>query len=227
MKAKTEIRLQPNLTLLFQGDSITDVGRDRLDFEPNSLPALGSGYAALVSRKLLERFPDHHLQCYNRGVSGDGIEDLHRRWKTDTLPLLPDWISILIGVNDCWRYSSGVGGNSSKDFHASFRRLLEKTQNDLPFARIILCEPFLLPVGLVEPEWIADLEERQQAVRSLAGEFEVPLVPFQSTLDQAASQYPPVQLLEDGVHPTSLGHQLLADCWLETLGFITPGALME
>jgi lysophospholipase L1-like esterase len=214
MISNSETQIKSNHTLLFQGDSITDAGRDRLDFKPNSPPGLGSGYPAIICRKVLERFPDHHLQCYNRGISGDGIEDLHRRWKTDTLPLLPDWISILIGVNDCWRFCSGAGGSSPDDFHASFRRLLQITKNDLPLARIILCEPFLLPVGLVEPEWIADLVQRQQAVRSLAEEFEAALVPFQSTLDRAASQHPPGQLLEDGVHPTSLGHQLLADCWL-------------
>jgi len=217
MNSKSETRLQSNLTLLFQGDSITDVGRDRLIFRSNSPPALGNGYPATICRALLENFPDHYLQFYNRGVSGDGIENLHSRWKTDTLPLLPDWISILIGVNDCWRFCSNAGGNSPEEFHASFRRLLQITQNELPLSRIILCEPFLLPVGLVEQEWITDLEQRQQAVRSLSEEFEITLIPFQSVLDQASNQHPPGKLLEDGIHPTPLGHRLLADCWLETL----------
>lgn len=227
MNSKSKSQLQPNLTFLFQGDSITDAGRDRRDFKANSAPGLGNGYPAIISRTLLKRFPDHHLQCYNRGVSGDGLEHLHLRWETDTLPLLPDWISILIGVNDCWRYCSGAGGSSPEEFQTRFRKLLQRTQKDLPLARVILCEPFLLPVGLVEPEWVADLQQRQLAVHSLADEFGATLVPFQSALDQAARQHPPGQLLEDGVHPTLPGHRLLADCWLETLGFITPGALME
>jgi acyl-CoA thioesterase I len=218
MNSKSEIRLQPNLTLLFQGDSITDAGRDRLDFKANSPSGLGNGYPVPICRTLLERFPDHHLQCYNRGISGDGIEDLHRRWRTDTLPLLPDWVSILIGVNDCWRFCTLGSGNSPGDFFDSYQKLLQTTRTELPFVNLILCEPFLLPVDLVEDEWIADLEQRQQAVRSLAEEFGATLVPFQSALDQAAKQYPLPQLLEDGVHPTPLGHILLADCWLGTVG---------
>ena len=211
-------KLQPNLTLLFQGNSITDTGRDRSDFRANSSPALGSGYPALIAQHLLESYPDFQLQCYNRGCSGDGLADLRRRWARDTLALLPDWISILIGVNDCWRYCSQAAGCSPDSFRASFRSLIQSSQEALPFSRLILCQPFLLDVNPVEPDWTGDMELRQLAVQSLAEEFDLLLVPFQSALNRAAQDHPPERLLEDGIHPTPLGHRLLADCWLDTLG---------
>lgn len=212
------IQLQPDLTLLFQGNSITDAGRDRSEFRANSTPGLGSGYPALIAQHILESYPDYQLQCYNRGCSGDGLADLRRRWARDTLPLLPDWISILIGVNDCWRYCSQAGGFSPDAFQASFRRLIQASQEALPFSRLILCQPFLLEVSPVEREWTADMEQRQLAVQALSEEYDLPLVPFQSALNRAAQNHPPERLLEDGIHPTPLGHRLLADCWLETLG---------
>jgi lysophospholipase L1-like esterase len=214
----SKYKLHSDLTLLFQGNSITDAGRERSDFRPNSSPGLGSGYPALIAQHILESYPDFQLQCYNRGCSGDGLADLHRRWTRDTLPLLPDWISILIGVNDCWRYCSQTGGGSPEIFQDSFRRLIQASQEALPFSRLILCQPFLLEVSPVEREWTADMKQRQLAVQALAEEFELLLVPFQSALNQAALIHPPEQLLEDGIHPTPLGHRLLADCWLDTLG---------
>ena len=90
------IQLQPDLTLLFQGNSITDAGRDRSEFRANSTPGLGSGYPALIAQHILESYPDYQLQCYNRGCSGDGLADLRRRWARDTLPLLPDWMTGVI-----------------------------------------------------------------------------------------------------------------------------------
>ncbi|NLA49076.1 MAG: lysophospholipase, partial [Bacteroidales bacterium] len=41
----TGIKLLKGRTILFQGDSITDAGRNRKDMRHNSPGALGSGYA--------------------------------------------------------------------------------------------------------------------------------------------------------------------------------------
>ena len=88
------ISITPNSIILFQGDSITDVGRDRLTIKPNSQQGLGSGYPRLIADHLLKTFPNQQLNIYNRGISGDRINDLALRWDEDCIRLVPDLLSI-------------------------------------------------------------------------------------------------------------------------------------
>src|SRR2546426_9128799 len=127
--------------VLFQGDSITDCGRDRKLPDPNAASALGSGYPLLVAAAALAAHPDRALRFYNRGVSGNKVPDLAARWATDTVALAPDVLSILIGVNDFWhKLSSGYTGTveDRSEEHTSelqspcnlvCRLLLEKKKN--------------------------------------------------------------------------------------------------
>lgn len=212
------MNLKPHSLILFQGDSITDAGRSRFAAGPNSPAGMGFGYPRLVMDQLLEEFPGHDLQFFNRGVSGDRVQDLARRWPQDTLRLAPDLISVLIGVNDTWNYLYLGVGSSPEGFLKIYRQILGDTRQALPHVGLILCEPFILLTGEVTEEWEEDLASRQAHVRALAGEFDAVLVPFQSALaGAAAGGVPPHQLLDDGVHPTVRGHRMLADCWIDTV----------
>jgi lysophospholipase L1-like esterase len=202
-------------TILFQGDSITDAGRSRFSSGANSPEGMGFGYPRLVMEMFTDRYPDRPVQFYNRGVSGNRIQDLASRWQQDTLNLHPDLISVLIGVNDTWNYLSLGLGSSPEGFQRIYRQLLMASQEKLPGVIFVLCEPFLLLTGEVNEEWQEDIVKRQRHVCDLAEEFKAIFVPFQSVLDDAVSQgVPKGQLLDDGVHPTQRGHRLLADCWL-------------
>src|SRR5258708_39748311 len=88
--------------VLFQGDSITDAGRNRASADANSAGALGSGYPLLVASAVLAARPGGALRLYNRGISGNKGPDLQQRWTADTIDLKPDVLSILIGVNHFW-----------------------------------------------------------------------------------------------------------------------------
>lgn len=211
------ITMKPHSVILFQGDSITDVGRSRRANGPNNPDGLGDGYPHLISKYLLESYPDHYLQIYNRGVSGDRIRDLAHRWKNDSLRLLPNIISLLIGVNDTWNYLFMGMGSDPKDYQGVYRKLLQDTRQFQPDTLLILCEPFVLITGEVSEEWMNDINERQDITRGLAQEYDGVSVPFQSALDKAAENISPHKLLEDGVHPTALGHSVLADCWIEAV----------
>jgi lysophospholipase L1-like esterase len=209
---------KPHGIVLFQGDSITDAGRSRNAIGPNSSPGLGEGYPQLIADQLINKQPDAHFQIYNRGISGDRIQDLSQRWEKDTLRLQPDLLSILIGVNDTWNYIYTGMGVSPDDFEEIYRTLLIETRQHLPLAQLVLCEPFILETGQVTEDWQEDISQRQTAIAKLSGEFGGVLVPFQTALDQTvASGVAPQQLLGDGVHPTPRGHQLLTDCWLEAV----------
>jgi lysophospholipase L1-like esterase len=168
--------------------------------------------------QIFNRYPDRGLQFYNRGVSGDRIQDMVSRWQRDTLSLQPDLISVLIGVNDTWNYLSMGLGTSPERYQQTYHQLLVNTRAKLPGVSLVLCEPFLLITGEVTGEWEEDLIQRQQAVQELAVEFEGIIVPFQSALNNAVAEgVPAIRLLEDGVHPTQWGHSILANCWISSV----------
>ncbi|RLD94751.1 MAG: lysophospholipase [Bacteroidetes bacterium] len=211
------ILIKPHSVILFQGDSITDAGRSRRAIGPNNKDGLGNGYPQLISEHLWEDYPEHHLQIYNRGLSGDQIRDLAQRWQNDSLRLIPDIISLLIGVNDTWNYLYLGMGSNPQDYQKVYRKLLQDTRQWLPDSQFVLCEPFALITGEVTGEWMSDINHRQEITRGLAREFNGVFVPFQSALDKAAENISPPGLLEDGVHPTALGHRILADCWVKAV----------
>jgi len=206
--------INTNSTILFQGDSITDTGRNREITEANRGAALGSGYVNLIAAHLLQARPQDQLQIYNRGISGNRVTDLYARWKVDGINLAPDLISILIGVNDTWHEFMYGNGVEVDRYTTIYRILLEYTKQRLPQVQLVLCEPFVLRCGVVTDGWIAEMDERRQVVRALATEFDAIFVPFQSVLDHALTEAEAAFWATDGVHPTPAGHRLLADAWL-------------
>lgn len=213
----THLMFKPHSVILFQGDSITAAGRDYSRIGPNSPEGLGVGYVRKIADAFLRDNPGKHLQFYNRGVSGNRIQDLYTRWEMDSLLLIPDLISILIGVNDTWNQLVLGLGSDPDEYRVLSRKILEKTRKALPDSKFVLCEPFILLTGQVTEEWEADVTQRQGIIRDLAEEYAGVLVPFQAALDQEAQHVPPHRLLDDGVHPTDRGHQVLAECWMKTV----------
>jgi phospholipase/lecithinase/hemolysin len=51
-------------------------------------------------------------------------------------------------------------------------------------------------------------------VRQLACDFETILLPTNRVMSEAAERLGAATVAYDGVHPTPLGHRLLADTWL-------------
>jgi lysophospholipase L1-like esterase len=201
--------------ILFQGDSITDAGRDRTRREVNDAQALGRGYAYLAAARLLADQPRQGLMIWNRGISGNRVPDLLARWQTDCIDLQPDLVSILIGVNDLWHKFDGRYTGSVADYEQGYRELIEQTQQAAPQAQLVLCEPFVLRCGVVTAKWFPEFDQRREVAGKLAREYRTLFVPFQSSLDRAlADDSPPSYWTADGVHPTAAGHQLLADAWL-------------
>ena len=144
VRAGEPVSLKEGAVILFQGDSITDAGRIRKAKGPNDLAGLGRGYPLLLAGALLSEYPQKQLQIFNRGISGNKVPDLDRRWEKDTLALKPDVLSILIGVNDIWHKLSGRYNGTVEDYETGYRALLKRTLEALPDVRIVICEPFVL-----------------------------------------------------------------------------------
>ena len=186
--------------ILFIGDSVTDCGRrdDAPDF-------LGDGYVRLIAEKLTDR----HI--INAGISGNRAIDLRDRWHIDVVEQKPHILSVYIGINDTWRRYDENDPTSAASFEADYRACLA----DLGGAsRLILIEPFVLPVNDEQEHWHEDLDEKRAVVSRLAVEFGAGFVPLQSLLAAAAEDHGAATLAQDGVHPTELGHRMIADAWM-------------
>lgn len=204
--------LKQDDVILFQGDSITDAGRDYSDYG-----SLGHGYPLLIAGRLGHRYPEKNLTVLNRGISGNRAVDLQERWNEDCLALKPTVVSIYIGINDTWRRYDNGSVTTSQQFESSYRDLLERTTKSLD-ARLVLVEPFVLPHPEDRKGWREDLDPKIQVVRQLAREFGALLVPLDGLFAAACSKAEPSYWAGDGVHPSPAGHELIADAWLRTCG---------
>jgi lysophospholipase L1-like esterase len=200
--------------VLFQGDSITDGNRGRSP-DPNHI--LGHGYAFILAAHYGRHLPDHHLTFINRGISGNKVTDLKARWQKDALDLKPDVVSILVGINDAGSViRQRDPAVTPGEFERVYDELLAETKAALPGVRLVLCEPFILPVGPVKEKWeaySADVKARQEIVARLAGKHGACLVRLQEAFDKACEEAPAEYWIWDGVHPTYPGHQIVAESW--------------
>jgi lysophospholipase L1-like esterase len=199
--------------VLFQGDSITDMGRGRTE-DPNHI--LGHGYAFLIAARYGEAYPERATLFFNRGVSGNTINDLTVRWKSDTLALRPDVLSILIGINDVYFSFKNAKPLSIPDMERQYDELLDAAQAQNPKIKLILGEPFILPGRNNEGKWDAwhDAVVQVQAMTArLAERHHAALIHYQHLFDEALHRAPVAYWIWDGIHPTFAGHELMAEEW--------------
>ena len=205
--------------ILFQGDSITDCGRVRDDDRH-----IGRGYALMVKGQL---GVDYHgeYEFINRGIAGNRIVDLYARMKRDILNLKPDYMSILIGVNDVWHELDEGNGVDADKYEKIYCMLIEEIQEALPNVKIMILEPFCLKGTATDsteeqPErWkVFDSEVRKRAekARRVAEKYNLPFVELQSKFDEAIEKEEPVYWINDGVHPSTMGHELIKREWIKT-----------
>ncbi|SRR6056297_1553569 len=218
-------QLSQGEVILFQGDSITDAGRSRKAGSANK--GLGKGYPQHIASTLLEQHSQLDLKIYNRGISGNKVPDLDRRWKADCIDLKPNILSILIGVNDIWHKLNGKYDGTAETYRDGFSALLQRTRQALPEVTLVVCEPFVLMSGTVkanESKWFPDFATRRGYAKTVAEQAGAIWVPFQTMFDEAvATGTDPSTLAGDGVHPTQSGHALMAKTWLETVGIHSAG----
>ncbi|SEO35790.1 Tat (twin-arginine translocation) pathway signal sequence [Mucilaginibacter gossypiicola] len=204
-------------TFLFQGDSITDGGRS---FDKDWNHVYGQGYAYLITARINFDYPGRDYQFFNRGISGNTVNDLAARWQKDTLDIKPDVLSILIGINDVHRIIMQGAKATAEDFSNAYEQLLTQTITALPNVKLILLEPFILPLGMVSknPElWATEVQKRQMIVKALASKFNAIFVPLQEVFNKALQKAKADHWIWDGVHPMPAGHELIAREWMKAV----------
>ncbi len=215
-----KIKLDRGEVILFQGDSVTDSGRQRDNLQANSAQAMGGGYALMAGGQLLQRAASKNLQIYNRGISGNKVFELAARWETDCIQLKPGILSILVGVNDFWHtLSSGYKG-TIETYKGDYRKLIDRTLQQLPNLKLIIGEPYgVSGIKAVDNRWYPEFNAYREAAASLASEYKAVFIPYQKIYDMALQLAPGVYWTADGVHPSMAGCGLMAQAWLETIQF--------
>lgn len=208
--------LQPNQKLVFAGDSITDAYRDYGN--PNNL---GLGYVNMLNYFLQLKFPQLRLQVFNRGINGHRLIDMKRRWQENCLDFQPDWVSILIGINDIWTHHhqyKNIGMAYWHNFYNNYDSLIAQTKNQ--GAQVVLMKVFVLPYPQERLNWQADVFIMNQLIDQLAKQHQCPTVELQGPLLSLGREYGfALYTGSDGVHPTPLGHGVIAQNWLKALGY--------
>lgn len=208
------LAIQDDALVLFQGDSITDAGRDRN--EPDSM---GCGYAMIASGMVSAMYPQRKIRFLNRGIGGNRVCDLQQRWQADCIDLKPDWVSVMIGINDTWRGYDRNDQTTAESYEAGCREILTRAREELG-AKLILLEPFLLPTPPDRLAWREDLDPKIACLRGLAREFDAIYVPLDGLFAAAATRREPSFWAADGVHPSPAGHALIARAWLGAVGAV-------
>jgi lysophospholipase L1-like esterase len=194
--------------VLFQGDSITDSSRNRDDPQD-----LGKGFPMMAASWFSALHPEMKVEFLNRGISGDRTKDLVQRWDADCLALKPGWVSILIGINNMWRRYDSNDPTPLDRFEAEYHTILDRTRGELK-AKLILCEPFLLPISEEHIRWREDLEPKINVVHRLADDYHAILIPLDRLFREACERREPAFWAPDGVHPSLAGHAYIAQTWL-------------
>jgi lysophospholipase L1-like esterase len=209
------IRLEPNDTIVFIGDSITAAERHRQAYHP-----LGFGYVHFAGNFVLARYPSLNLRIVNTGVSGDTVIDLKNRWQRDCLAHRPNILSVLIGINDVWQRTmepdpapTAAGPDT---YEVTYDQLLAQTKERCS-SQLVLMEPFLFGRDRSHELYRA-LMPYVEAVRRLAAKYDAVLVPLQREIDRQILEVPPEKWSEDTVHPYLWAHAWIARQWLEATG---------
>ncbi len=198
--------------ILFQGDSITDMERSR-ENDGNR----GIGYPTLVTALLGAQRPNE-FEFVNRGISGNRVIDLLARVKSDTIHLKPDYMSILIGINDVWHEFMNENGVDSEKYEMYYNIMIDQIKEALPDIRIMILEPFVLKASATEERWEefrSETEKRAEAAKRVAQKHNLVFVPLMKIFDDAQNLAPAEYWLYDGVHPTAMGHELIKCEWLK------------
>jgi lysophospholipase L1-like esterase len=212
--------LKPNSRILFIGDSITDCGRQRPVGAGSANHALGNGYVRLVAAALASYPSTRGVRLINMGRSGDTVRDLSHRWPTDVTALQPEWLSVMIGINDVWSHFQGLWGYESQISPLEYRRtlsaLVAATRPRLQ--GLVLMAPYYLEQDLQDPMRRL-MDEFGAEMRQIAHMQEAIFVDTQAVFDVLMDTVAPEELAEDRVHVGQRGHEAIASAFLEAVEF--------
>ncbi len=214
------MKIHSNSKLLIIGDSITDCGRARPIAEASHWDSLGNGYVSIINAFLTATMPQENIRIVNMGTGGNTVSDLAARWSTDVLDLKPDWLSVMIGINDVWRqFDARLQTEthvSVDEYTQTLAKLLTTTRPQLK--GLVLMTPYFIEPNRADP-MRAMMDQYGAAMRDLAQRYDAILVDTQAAFDSVLTTLHPMSLAIDRVHPNQTGHTILARAFLNAVNY--------
>ena len=198
------------MKILFQGDSITDAGRDKRNYHD-----VGPGYPKYATEILAANHPEIDFEFINFGISGNRTDQLFDRIYADGIAFQPDIISILIGINDIWHRMHNIF-TTDEQFALNYRTIL-KLIKEKTNAKIVMMAPFVLDAE--DKDWLrADLEKILPIIHSLAEEFADAYIRLDLLFEEALKTQPePRYYSADGVHPNENGRKFIGEHYAKAI----------
>lgn len=213
------MKLQSSQKLLFIGDSVTDCGRAVPEGE-GLFGALGNGFVSFIDAFFQSAYPDYGIRVVNKGISGNTVRNLKERWQEDVMKQEPDWLSVMIGINDVWRQFDLPFIKENHvyldEYKETLRQLVTETK---PFVKgLVLMTPFYLESNK-QDQMRQKMDQYGQVVKRLAEEMNCYFVDTQAAFDKVLKDLYPATLAWDRVHPSAAGHMVLARAFLKEIDF--------
>ena len=213
------LRLEADTKLVMIGDSITDCERARPIGE-GLFNALGKGYVSLVDSLLQATYPERRIRVVNMGTSGNTVRDLEARWQTDVVDLKPDWLSIMIGINDVWRQFDTPWQPewdvTLDEYRPTLERLVAQTRPQVK--GLVLLTPYVIEPNPTD-SMRATMDRYGAAVRELASQYDAVFVDTQAAFSAVMEHIHPTGIAWDRIHPGQVGHMVLARAFLTAIGY--------
>lgn len=211
--------LEPKSKLVMIGDSITDCERAR-PYGEGLFGAIGKGYVSLVDALLTAAYPEYGIRVVNMGTSGNTVRDLKERWQTDVLDLKPDWLSIMIGINDVWRQYDLPAQSEQHVYVDEYEDTLEQLVARIrpQLQGLVLMTPFYIEPNEADP-MRSSMDRYGAAVKRVAAKYDAHCVDTQAAFNQVLAHIYPATLAWDRVHPNMTGHAVLARAFLKAIGY--------
>ena len=205
--------------IVFAGDSVSDFDRARPVGE-GLFDALGTSYIRIFDSFINAFYPELLIRVTSMGISGNNILDLKNRWETDIMALKPDWVVMLIGINDVWRQFDSPtipeGHISPETYETEMRALVERT---LPEVKgMILMTPFYME-PLKDDPMRKRMDEYGAIVKKVAKDYNLICVDLQKLFDDYLQFRHSTYITWDRVHPNQVGAMLIATELLKAAGF--------
>ena len=209
---------EKNDTVLFIGDSISDYERTRPVGE-GLFNAWGRSYVACAGALLNCMYPELHLRVVNMGISGNQVRDLKARWQSDVIERKPDWVSVLIGINDVWRQfdcpQMPENHVPPEEYEQTYEELIRQT---LPRVKgMILMTPYYMEPNKTDA-MRARMDEYGAIVKKLADRYGLTFVDLQAGWDRLFEHMHSTNIAWDRVHPNQTGCMYIAKQFLQAVG---------
>ena len=192
---------------LFLGDSISD---PKFNFQ-FAHKIKGRNIYALQLKKKFKKY-SKDIKVDIKGIASNRTYHIYDRLTKDCIDLKPDVIIMLIGVNDAWEhYVPEAYQPLLRQIEPHFREIHRRLKTELPNTQVLYLMPFMIDAVEEKLPFHKKLDEIRELLKAIALEYGALVLDLQVAFNEAQKTIAPKELAIDGIHPTNLGHKVMAD----------------